>query len=466
MEFPIPVSAALVHLLAVQVRLELGDKDQDLEEMADLCDELLNSDISIQSLTGPITDFTRAIRLQFKNSFEYKICSEKVTDCLQKAIVRLPGLHEVSITLARSLYNRFIIIPSDDDYKKGMEILDRILTLCRSGDGPYREEALYLADIFAEARFDTYGRPEDLEHAIYRIRIRLDGTSIEDPHRTETIRRLSSLKGLRMDGAANTQDALSFPSESGKPPSLRDLIASGKKANAIKPNSMKTFGEHLDALQACRHNQSTCIADIEDGLKYCRHLLVLYPRGELASSAQSTLCLLLSRAFELTHEIEYLNEGISISRGSINTADSPSSHAVSLVGLIALLLFRLNLLCQEEDFHELMQLFPTAADYSLAGSHHQYPFSCAWASTARRFGHPSASTAYEHTMSWMQASLKFSPTLDKQHSRLVATRSKFQTIPLDYASYHIDTGHLEQAIEALERGRGLSSGKRLFANER
>ena len=458
MEFPIPVTAALVHSLAAQVRLELGDVDQDIEEMADLCDELLNySDISIQSLTGPITDFTRAIRFHFKNSFEYKICSEKVTDCLQKAIVRLPGLHEVSITLARSLYNRFVIIPSDDDYKKGMEILDRILTLCRSEDGPYREEALYLADIFAEARFDTYGKPEDLEHAIYRIRTRLDGTSIEDPDRAETIQRLSSLKGLRLDGAVNTQDALSFPSESGKPPSLRDLIASGKGANAFKPGSMETLGKHLDALRACRHNQPTCIADIEDDLKYCRHLLVLYPRGELASSAQSTLCVLVSRAFELTHEIEYLNEGISVIRDSIDTVDSPSSRAVSLVGLVALLSIRLNLLCQEEDFHELMQLFPIAADYrdSLAGSHHQHPISCAWASTARRFGHPSAATTYEHAMSWMQVSLKFAPTLDKQHCRLVATSNKFQTIPLDYASYHIDSGHLGEAIETLERGRGL-----------
>jgi len=51
----------------------------------------------------------------------------------------------------------------------------------------------------------------------------------------------------------------------------------------------------------------------------------------------------------------------------------------------------------------------------------------------------------------MQAPLTFAPTLDKQHSQLVATRS-LHTIPLDYASYHIHADHLEQAIEILERG--------------
>jgi hypothetical protein len=55
----------------------------------------------------------------------------------------------------------------------------------------------------------------------------------------------------------------------------------------------------------------------------------------------------------------------------------------------------------------------------------------------------------------MQTCLTFAPTIDRQHSRLVATDARFLTIPLDYASYQICNGHLEQAIETLERGGGL-----------
>ena len=218
---------------------------------------------------------------------------------------------------------------------------------------------------------------------------------------------------------------------------------------------MKTFGKHINALRSSYINQLTDVADIEDGIKYCRDLLVSYPRSELASTAQSALGLLLHRAFQFTHDIGYLNEAISATRDGINNADSPTSRVTLLVGLTSLLSTRFELLCHEEDLHEVMRLFPTAADYSLANSHDRLPISFYWALIARRFGHPSASTAYDHAMSWMQATLTFAPTLDKQHSRLVAMHSSFQTIPLNYTSYQIDTGHLEQAIETLERGRAL-----------
>ena len=55
----------------------------------------------------------------------------------------------------------------------------------------------------------------------------------------------------------------------------------------------------------------------------------------------------------------------------------------------------------------------------------------------------------------MQESLSFAPTLEIQHFRLVAMRDQYEKLPLDYASYLIQIGQLKQAIEILERGRGL-----------
>ena len=459
MKFPLPVTTDLVRALMVQVGLELGDANQDIEEMADLCDELLNSDISTQSLTRPFTDFARAIKFHFNEPSEVEIPSEKVIDCLRMAIVRLPGLHQVSVELARSLFFRFVVAPSDDDYEEGMTIFDRILTSCGSGDGPslIRTEALHLAAVFAVARFDAYGKPEHLEHAIYRFRTWLDGTSIEDPNRAKIIKDLADVERSRLDGTGNTRDARPIPPKSAKIPSFRDLVASLPDPMAIKPKSMKTSREHLDALRAPYIYQLTDVGNIEDGIKYCRHLLVSYPRGELTSTAQESLGNLLHRAFQCTHKIKYLDEAILATRDGINSTIplSSGSRFVLLVGLTFMLSTRLELLCHEEDLHELMRLFPAAADYTLGNSRDRRPMSIHWASIARRFGHPSASTAYDHAMSSIQSSLTFSPTLDIQHSRLAAMRDGLQTIPLDYASYHIDTGHLEHAIETLERGRGL-----------
>ena len=446
MKFPVPVTTALVRLLAVQVELKLEDVDRDIEEMADLCDELLNSDILIQSLIDAIKAFGLAIH--FEGPFERKILPEKVTDCLRKAIVRLPDLHLVSIVLAQYLSDRFEVAPSDDVYEEGMAILDRIITFRGFGDEPssLRGGALTMASWLAASRFDASGKPEHLEHAIYRTRAMVDGISIDDPHRALKIDRLSSLEELRLDDTGNTRDAIVVPPESGKLPSFRELIASFPGPMAVTSMTLVALNSRIDQL--------TEVADIKDGIEYFRLLLISDPRNELASIVYLDLGLSLYRAFELTHEIGYLNEAISSIRDGINVVDSFGSPVDFVSVLISFLSTRLELLRREEDLHELMELFPAVEGHAVAGSLSRLPYSFRWATTARRFGHPSASTAYDHAMSWVQASLTFAPTLEKQHSRLVRTHD-LDAIPLDYTSYHIDTNDLERAIEILEQGRGL-----------
>jgi len=84
-----------------------------------------------------------------------------------------------------------------------------------------------------------------------------------------------------------------------------------------------------------------------------------------------------------------------------------------------------------------------------------FSFSCQWALVARMHGHPCTPTAYHYALSLMQDSLTFAPTVDIQHSRLVAMRNDYETLPLDYASYDVHTGQLHRAVETLERGRAL-----------
>ena len=454
MKFLIPVTTALAQALAVQVELKLGDVDEDIEEIADLCDELLKSDLSIRFAIKPIADLARVINVYLKDHLDWKIRSDKVINCLKKAILYLPSLHRVTMLLTQSLYDRFIVDPSDDHYKVAMAILDAVLMFRGSGDepSPYREDALRRAALLADTRFDAFGRPEHLEHAIYRTRTMLDGHSFENPDRAVYIDRLSQLEELRLDGTTNTHSSLGITPKSGKLPSIRKLVASFPGPMAVKPDSI-TDMDHLKLVALVSHiHQLTDVAYVKDGIKHCRLLL---SRGLLAFAAQIALGRLLLRAFRLTHKIEYLNEAISSARDSINAFDKFSDRVSLADELVTFLSTRLELLRHEEDLHELMQLFPTAAGHSPGGPHVRLIQSFEWATIARRFGHPSASTAYDHAISLFQASLTFAPTLDKQHSRLVTTRGNLEMIPLDYTSYHIDNGHLELAIETLERGRGL-----------
>ena len=102
-----------------------------------------------------------------------------------------------------------------------------------------------------------------------------------------------------------------------------------------------------------------------------------------------------------------------------------------------------------------MQLFPMAVNDERASASGRFPISCEWARFVHLAGHSSTSAVYDSAMSLMQDILTFAPTLDIQHSRLVAMRDRYENLSLDYASYHVSTGQLQLAIETLEQGRAL-----------
>ena len=92
------VAGTLVSALTVQMELEPKNVDQDIEEMVDLCDELLKSGISTDSLIHLIMEFMRAVRVRLREPFDGKVPSEQVIGCTQKAVTTyLPDSHEVSL---------------------------------------------------------------------------------------------------------------------------------------------------------------------------------------------------------------------------------------------------------------------------------------------------------------------------------------------------------------------------------
>ena len=103
----------------------------------------------------------------------------------------------------------------------------------------------------------------------------------------------------------------------------------------------------------------------------------------------------------------------------------------------------------------MMQLFPIAATDLFLPVPDRFEVSCRWAQSARDFRHSSTFTAYNNSISLMQGILTVAPTLETQHFRLVTMRNYIETLPLDYASYQIHTGQVNEAIETLEQGRGL-----------
>ncbi|KAI0255310.1 CHAT domain-containing protein [Lactifluus subvellereus] len=225
--------------------------------------------------------------------------------------------------------------------------------------------------------------------------------------------------------------------------------------DAVKPR-VKTAGEdqHIGALLTLNH--ITNIADIEEAIKYCRLLLTSsHPSGLFGLLPAIGLTIFLLRAFEQTDKIEYLNEAIAVLRDVLKIPRTGDIHLVATRQLTSSLSTRVQLLNQKEDLEEIMRLFPTAINERRSRVPERFQLSCEWASLARDSNHPTTQTAYENAISLMQDSLTFAPTLEVQHFRLVAMRESYEKLPLDYASFQIGTGRLEQAIETLEQGRAL-----------
>jgi len=445
---PDEVNELLVSALVLQVGLELGDVVQDIEEIAGLVLELLNSGIWTIS-TATVNSFAEVVKLRHGRWGEGKEPSAKAIDCLRKAGIRLPDSDGLSIALASTLLDRFCLAYSNDDYEEGTAILDKFLTSHAPEDGPSQyQEALQLISTFAQVRLNASWKPEHLEETIHRFQTWLPWIPLEDPFRPYVVDYLTYLQSMhfRDFGVGGLQEEHSCDPVLSVQPSFWDLVAS------LKSPSMATELQRLYALFSAFH--MTDMAEIEEAIEPCRLLLASFHPGDLYKSlAVGVLGILLLRTFEFTNDVEYVNEAISILREGLNLPNANSFGVVQL--FIIFLSIRLDLRHSREDLGEIMQLYQKVADYRGTKIPDRFLLSCNWAQLGRIHGHPSTPTAYDYALSSMQESLTFAPTVDIQHSRLVAMRSDYEMLPLACASYQIHTGQLKSAVETLERGRAL-----------
>ncbi|KAI0297324.1 CHAT domain-containing protein [Multifurca ochricompacta] len=412
------VTTLLVEALGIQVVRE-ADGTRDIEEMMILCQELLTCHSSVNYPTHAITTLATAILCKF--------CQEKqvepldgVIQCLRDALKILPpGSHQVLLGLAVSLMIRFWKNYSNDDYEEAMTLLESDIA-----SSPLRDDQIR-ASVFAASlaltRAVFYPNPEYLEEAISRCRTLLGSSSLGNDIRHRVTHLMASLTKERFDNFGLTeilQESHSYTS--------------------------KMFSRTND------------ITDLEEVIK-CRRILVAsadtsHPFG---FGPGLFLGVDLYKAFECSNKMEYLDESITVHRGVLKMQSARGDHFFVIKQLLKSLSERSRLLGRRQDLDEIIELFPSAVNDKLAKVSDRFAMSCRWASTARLTGHPSVSDAYQKAMSLIQSSFISVPTLQIQHSRLVAMRGLCDKMPLDYASYQIEMGQFTQAIETLERGRAL-----------
>ena len=466
------VTISLVRALALRVdfrvldllaELRPGNAKQDVEEMAILCRELLSSGLSEKGLVNEaITRFAGAVSTALLDSWDQP--SQQVIECLCEANMCLPHLHAASFALCQVFAIRFYTTKLNDDYEKAMSFLDKVLTLHSPAESPnsYLGEIFGLAASLARSRFNLYGYPEYLEDAISRTHTYLRSISLKDPKRSAIIHSLFELERKRFDdfgvtnGLPNMRSSTS--SEDFHLPPFSHLVTSLVASNAAKspPMAAKAYIQHFRVISTL--DRITDKSDIEEAVRYCQVLLASLqerPHDVLTIRIMATSGSFLHQAFKSTRKPEYLDESIDVYRHILEIPRAQWTHSEVVARLISSLMSRFRLFGAKEDVDELMQLFPVTVKDLSTKIPSRFKISVQWSQFARALGHPSISTAYKSAISLMQDSLVFAPTLDIQHFRLVAIRGYIERLPLAYASYQVNTGQLEKAIETLERGRGL-----------
>jgi CHAT domain-containing protein len=460
---PHKIITFLVPTLALQMKLEPGTAMQCLEEMAILCHERLSSGFLGPELNRIVESFAEAVITRIGDFIDQP--SQQIIKCLCEANARFPDSYHVSIALSMSFLLRFVLTQSNEDYERAMAPLDRIITSHSPAESPKQDltEALAAAANLAYGRFILFGTPEYLEEAISRTRVRLISTSLEDSKRGDVTQFLEELERRRLDDFGITHAIPEVhPSnpETICPPPFSDLTASLTKMNATESPSMtnEDYFQHLDALSSMNH--ITDRRDIDEAIKYCRLLLASLEQSPIHPTTMRDSIVIQSgyflyHAFRITNNPEYLDESIDVHQGIRKTSHSQWTRLFVVHQLISSMFSRFWLSMDSIDLDELMELFPVAATDTYTTVSRRFEVACLWAPLARACGHSSTSAAYNSAISLIQDALTFAPTLEIQHSHLVTMRNHIETLPLDHASYLAHLGQLKEAIETLERGRGL-----------
>ncbi|KAH9955986.1 CHAT domain-containing protein [Russula dissimulans] len=431
------VTTLLVHALSLQAQWNPECGAQDLEKISALCSELLAPNVEESLLDDAIPALAQTI-INFASTTSVVVLSPRIIECLREANRRLPHSLIVARALFVSHFVRLISTEPHGDYEDTMATLDRTVASHSAADIPGEDMRDFFREVELLAFRTLNGDPRYVEEAILGFRTLVSNIPFDDPVRAATVPALAILENRRFEEFGVVHDRQEPHFDDPGVVNISDLLGSLAKSNVGK----YTFEE------LHRHHRAA--------IKYCRLLLVSLqsgPVGGLTVMTTLELSRFFRRVFKVTHRADYLNESIAIFRAT-KVPRASWWHPFLVLGLISSLLERFMFSHDKRDLEEIFQLYPFVTDSQtqltlrLKTSHQ-------WALISHRCKHPSTSIAYETSISLMHESLTFAPTLEIQHARIVSMRNIYQELPLNFASYQVDIGQIENAIETLERGRAL-----------
>ncbi|KAI9436258.1 CHAT domain-containing protein [Lactarius indigo] len=454
------LTSRLLQALAENSVLGSGNTIQEMEEMAALIPEVLDSGVSTPESLDAITAVADAVTESemFRRRHTQQF-AERVVQMLREATILKPDSHDVSYALASCLADRFQATQEINDYEEAIAIADKIIATHSPRDSLTltQRNAIGLIQVLVVSRSNSYSGPEYLEDAIHRFRTLLYLPSLPDQDRTDLVDVLDNFERQRFSYFGVTGNSGESPSYGYHPYFVLQIPAPHQWSGGPEDDPGLQMVEKVDRLKEILTTvQNGKITDVEVAVERSRTLLPLqYSNDRFSYFPAIVFADILFRAYLRTNRLVYLNEAITTHRDLRKVSAPKAIHFQLGVVLLRSVIARCNLFHRGQDSEEAMQLFPEVVNDGSAAVFRRFKISYGLANTARLNAHPSILTAYEKAMSLMQETLVFSPTLHIQHFRLADALMEAEELPSEYASYQIETGQFEQAIETLERGRAL-----------
>ena len=387
----------------------------------------------------------------FERTKQYDHCRQAVVQ-FNKALVQFPPEHilrpSAQLGISEVLYDRSIEDEDLNSLEEAIHHTRAALDTCPPGH-PMRSLCLIYLSRSLKRRYIFSGKAEFLREADCYSQEALTQEMPEDVRERINDATNTFICGFQGDGSLEA---------------LAEVIRQQRERLARIPIG---HSDRLDALNtlalncAAKFEHTGATADLEEEIHY-HHLALAASLPDHYVRRVSLIGLgnaFRSRFFLDYHDgrdVRHLEQSIKCCRDALELCPRGQMSRSEPLRSLAFSLCIRSAIFGEAGFEESMSLFQSALDEEYTHPHAKFVIAMQWAGCARTRQHHLTALAYEKAISLMQASLTVGPTLEMRHWLLRAKWGGDNAgVPLEYASYHIEMGSLERAVEILEQGRAL-----------
>ena len=353
----------------------------------------------------------------------------------------------VLMNLASAYHARFMQTNDSEDLEKAITRYREVLLLCPPG---HESKVILLNNLgfSLNSRFQNLGRIDCLEEAILFHRAALRLCPRGHPRRQLSLGGLISAIHMRCLQTHGMDD-------------LEEVINLGRENLALTPPGHPTRPAMLFNLSVGLQTQYTWtgdMGDIEEGIEHLYEASKLVKPGHPHSRRiLQLLAWNLLRRFRHRGADKDMADAIKHYRTSISSM--PEGHrevSVRLSSFASDLCFIFFRTGDPEHLKESISLYRSAVEYAFSGVRDRLMAAYNWTVAAHSTRHSSALTAYRSALFLLQRAIDLGPTVQTRHE-YISGRSieRIRSLPMDAASYAIESRAYEEAIEMLEQGRAL-----------